>query len=191
MIFIFQSRGDPIKERRIEFDSRKYVIEDLAHALQLARKGIDQVLTCKDDKYNHITEEELKTVEQVVMEKWQWLEEKRAELARAPLTQKAPVSVADIRAEKQVRWVFLFIYLVNRFFLLMEIAHFSGTGQRDCPHLEQAQAQGGNEGGKIKRQERGKWAEQPERRSEQPAAAKGRRQNGRWLRKEEGIHLFR
>lgn len=56
----------------------------------------------KDDKYSHLTEEEVKTVEKTVHEKWTWLEEKRILLASTLRTQQPPVTVAHIRAEKQV-----------------------------------------------------------------------------------------
>lgn len=73
-------------------------------ALQLAKKGLDQIRVSsgKDDKYSHITEEEVKTVEKIVQEKWTWLEEKRILLASTLRTQQPPVTVVQIRAEKQV-----------------------------------------------------------------------------------------
>lgn len=45
----------------------------------------------------------MKTVEKTVQEKWTWLEEKRMLLASLLRTQQPPVTVAQIRAEKQVR----------------------------------------------------------------------------------------
>lgn len=79
-------------------------MEELAGALQLAKKGLDQMKTLngKDDKYSHITEEEVKTVEKTVHEKWTWLEEKRMLLASTLRTQQPPITIAQIRAEKQV-----------------------------------------------------------------------------------------
>jgi len=73
-------------------------------ALQLAKKSLDQIKMSngKDDKYSHLTEEEIKTVEKTVQEKWTWLEEKRILLASTLRTQQPPVTVAQIRAEKQV-----------------------------------------------------------------------------------------
>lgn len=73
-------------------------------ALQLAKKSLDQIKMSngKDDKYSHLTEEEVKTVEKTVQEKWAWLEEKRILLASTLRTQQPPVTVAQIRAEKQV-----------------------------------------------------------------------------------------
>lgn len=79
-------------------------MEELGGALQLAKKGLDQIkaLNGKDDKYSHLTEEEVKTVEKTVQEKWTWLEEKRMLLASTLRTQQPPVTIAQIRGEKQV-----------------------------------------------------------------------------------------
>lgn len=74
----------------------------MAGALQLARKGLDQIRTAKDDKYSHLTDEEVTKVDKTVEEKWNWLEEKRVQLMNTLKTQQPPVTVAQIRAEKQV-----------------------------------------------------------------------------------------
>ncbi|CAL7936427.1 unnamed protein product [Xylocopa violacea] len=96
-------QGEPIKERRMEFEGRGHALEELGGALQLAKKGLDLIKASigKDDKYSHLTEEEIKKVEKTVQEKWSWLEEKRVLLASTPRTQQPPVTVAQIRAEKQ------------------------------------------------------------------------------------------
>lgn len=107
--------GEPIKERKQEFEGRKIALEELGQALQLAKKGVDQVRQSRqagEDKYSHIAEEDIKKVEKTIQEKWQWLEEKRAVLAGTPRTVQAPVTVAQIRAEKQV------IYSMNFFYCL-------------------------------------------------------------------------
>ncbi|KAL6422244.1 hypothetical protein ACFW04_010921 [Cataglyphis niger] len=98
-----KSQGEPIKERKLEFEGRSHALEELAVALQLAKKGLDQIKASigKDDKYSHLTEEEVKTVEKTIQEKWTWLEEKRMLLASLLRTQQPPVTVAQIRAEKQ------------------------------------------------------------------------------------------
>lgn len=98
-----KSQGEPIKERRSEFEGRNHALEEIAGALQLTKKGADHIKASigKDDKYSHITEEEIKKVEKAIQEKWSWLEEKRVQLAGTPRTQQPPVTVAQIRAEKQ------------------------------------------------------------------------------------------
>ncbi|XP_066589095.1 heat shock 70 kDa protein 4 isoform X2 [Prorops nasuta] len=100
---ILKSQGEPIKERKQEFEGRSYALEELGGALQLARKGLDQIKAPggRDDKYSHLTDDEIKKVEKAVQEKWAWLEEKRAILAGTPRTQTPVVTVALIRQEKQ------------------------------------------------------------------------------------------
>ncbi|XP_076619212.1 heat shock protein 70Cb isoform X2 [Colletes latitarsis] len=100
---LLQSQGEPIKERRMEFEGRNHALEELAGALQLAKKGLDLIKASngKDDKYSHLTEEEVKKVEKTVQEKWAWLEEKRVLLASTDRTEQPPITVAQLRAEKQ------------------------------------------------------------------------------------------
>ncbi|XP_012261434.2 heat shock 70 kDa protein 4 isoform X2 [Athalia rosae] len=102
-----KSQGDPIKDRRIEFEGRAQAIEELAGALQIAQKGLVQIRQTpaggpgqEESKYSHLTEEEIKKVETAVEEKWSWLEKKRAALSAITRTQQPPVTVAQIRAEK-------------------------------------------------------------------------------------------
>ncbi|XP_051171051.1 97 kDa heat shock protein isoform X2 [Leptopilina boulardi] len=96
-------KGEPIKERKMEFEGRTHALEELGGALQLAKKGLDQIKISaeKDDKYSHITDEEIKKLERAIHEKWNWLEEKRAVLSSTPRTQQPPILVAQIRSEKQ------------------------------------------------------------------------------------------
>ncbi|XP_015429034.1 PREDICTED: 97 kDa heat shock protein isoform X2 [Dufourea novaeangliae] len=98
-----KSQGEPIKERRQEFEGRHHAFEELAGALQLAKKAVDHIKAAngKDDKYSHLTDEEVKKVDKTVQDKWAWLEDNRMVLASIPRTQTPPVTVAQIRAEKQ------------------------------------------------------------------------------------------
>lgn len=94
-------------------------MEDLASALQLTKKAADQVRAShakKDDKFDHISEEEIKKVEQTIQEKWNWLEEKRVQLNQTPRTQQPPVYVNQIRSERQVGFDYIF-----KLFLLVGI----------------------------------------------------------------------
>lgn len=99
-------------------------------ALQLAKKSLDQIkiLNGKDDKYSHLTEEEVKTVEKTVQEKWTWLEEKRILLASTLRTQQPPVIVAQIRAEKQVIEKKKSAVIINNFLLLNLFFRYLGIG---------------------------------------------------------------
>ena len=55
-----------------------------------------------DDRYSHLAESDIEKVQQSVEQTHKWLEEKRTVLAGAPRTQNPPVTVAQIRQEKQV-----------------------------------------------------------------------------------------
>ncbi|XP_015608782.1 97 kDa heat shock protein isoform X2 [Cephus cinctus] len=98
-----KAQCEPIKERRLEFEGRNQALEELAGALQIAKKGLDQIKAShgKDDKFSHITDENIKKIEKIVQEKWSWLEENRVILASTPRTQQPPVTIAQIRSEKQ------------------------------------------------------------------------------------------
>ncbi|XP_058796639.1 heat shock 70 kDa protein 4 isoform X2 [Phymastichus coffea] len=100
-----RSQGEPIKDLKHEYENRAPAMEELAGALQLAKKAVDQIRAThkdpKNDKYDHITNEDLGKVEKHVQEKWSWLEDTRALLNQTPLTQQPPVYVNQIRARRQ------------------------------------------------------------------------------------------
>ncbi|XP_014217744.1 heat shock 70 kDa protein 4L [Copidosoma floridanum] len=96
-----RTKGEPIKDLKVEFDGRGPAIDELAAALQIAKKSVDQIRSCKDDRFDHITDEELSKVEKTIMDTWNWLEEKRIQLNQTPKTQQPPVYVNQIRSEKQ------------------------------------------------------------------------------------------
>jgi hypothetical protein len=56
-----------------------------------------------DERYSHLAESDIQKVQQTVEQTHKWLEEKRAALAGTPRTQNPPVTVTQIRQEKQVR----------------------------------------------------------------------------------------
>ncbi|XP_046748462.1 97 kDa heat shock protein isoform X2 [Diprion similis] len=103
-----KSQGEPIRDRKVEFEGRNHAVEELAGALQITKKSLDQIRQSaaagggqEESKYSHLTDEEIKKVEKAVDEKWSWLEEKRVALSGIQRTQQPPVTVAQIRAEKQ------------------------------------------------------------------------------------------
>ncbi|KAK0177021.1 hypothetical protein PV328_001112 [Microctonus aethiopoides] len=99
-----KAQGEPIKERKNEFDGRTFALNELAGALQLAKKSYDHIKTSqgKDDKYSHITEDEIKQVGKTIQEKWSWLDEAHAIFANTPRTQLASITVAQIRSAKMM-----------------------------------------------------------------------------------------
>ncbi|XP_034934866.1 heat shock 70 kDa protein 4L isoform X2 [Chelonus insularis] len=98
-----KSQGEPIKERQSEFEGRQYALNDLASALQLAKKNYEQIKASygKDDKYSHLTEEDIEKLNKAIQEKWSWLEEAYSVFASTPRTQLASITVVQIRSMKQ------------------------------------------------------------------------------------------
>ena len=94
--------GEPIKLRRVEFDLRPSALEDIAAALQLTRKALD-LYRGGDERYNHLAEADIQKVQQTTEQTHKWLEEKRAALAATPRTQNPPITVSQLRQEKQVK----------------------------------------------------------------------------------------
>lgn len=97
---VLKNLGEPIKTRRLEFELRPNALEELACVLQLTRKAVDQY-RAGDDRYSHLAESDIQKVQQTAEQTHKWLEEKRAALAGTPRTQNPPVTVAQIRQEKQ------------------------------------------------------------------------------------------
>ncbi|KAJ4437376.1 hypothetical protein ANN_17519 [Periplaneta americana] len=95
-----KSLGEPIKTRRLEYELRPSALEELACALQLTRKAVDQYRS-GDERYSHLADSDIQKVQQTAEQAHKWLEEKRVALAGTPRTQNPPITVAQIRQEKQ------------------------------------------------------------------------------------------
>ena len=87
--------------RRLEFQLHPAALEELASVLQLTRKAVDQY-RAGDDCYSHLAESDIEKVEHSAEQTHNWLEEKRVVLAGTPCTRNPPVTVSQIRQEKQV-----------------------------------------------------------------------------------------
>lgn len=98
-----KAQGEPIKEKRQEFEGRNQAMDELAHALIGATRTVDKIKESagKDDKYSHITKDEVRKVEVAINEKWRWLEVTRMKLKGVPRTKPIEITIAQIRAEKQ------------------------------------------------------------------------------------------
>ncbi|XP_043288353.1 heat shock protein 105 kDa isoform X2 [Venturia canescens] len=98
-----KAKGEPIKERKMEFEGRNLALNELSVALQHAKMGYDQIKASqgKDDKYSHITDDELKQAGKAIQEKWTWLDEAHVVFASTPRTQLPNITVAQIRSAKQ------------------------------------------------------------------------------------------
>lgn len=94
-----KSKGEPVQTRKVEWELRPLILEDFSKALQLCKKAMD-LIRSGDPKYSHLTEEEVKKVDQAFQTAFQWVEQTRFKCASAPKHLPPPVTVAQIRQEK-------------------------------------------------------------------------------------------
>ncbi|XP_031563495.1 heat shock 70 kDa protein 4-like isoform X2 [Actinia tenebrosa] len=92
--------GDPVVNRYKESLTRSEAFESLGRSIQQMKKVLDLIVQ-KDEKYDHLTEEEVKTVEKAVKEKEDWLNSKWNAQAKIPENKDPVVLTASILAEKQ------------------------------------------------------------------------------------------
>ncbi|CAH1268175.1 HSPH1 [Branchiostoma lanceolatum] len=90
--------GEPVRARFKEELERPAAFEELGKMLQQYRKVLD-LYTQKDEKYNHIEEEEMKKVETEIAEKQSWLDGKAQAQKNQARHQDPVVKVTQIRAE--------------------------------------------------------------------------------------------
>ncbi len=94
-----KAKGDPIKKRKIEFETRPAAIEALGRALQLGSKAVD-MYKAGEEKYNHLDKADVDKVEKLIAEKREWLDKNTALLASLSKTADPPVVTQAIRNEK-------------------------------------------------------------------------------------------
>ncbi|XP_066286293.1 heat shock 70 kDa protein 4-like isoform X5 [Branchiostoma lanceolatum] len=90
--------GEPVRARFKEELERPAAFEELGKMLQQYRKVLD-LYAQKDEKYNHIEEEEMKKVETEIAEKQSWLDGKAQAQKNQARHQDPVVKVTQIRAE--------------------------------------------------------------------------------------------
>ncbi|KAJ3657316.1 hypothetical protein Zmor_009130 [Zophobas morio] len=94
-----KTKGEPIQTRKVEFELRPHVIEDFARSLQLTMKALE-LIKANDPKYAHLNEEEVKKVDQAFKNSYQWIEQTRQKFVNAPKHLPPPVTIAQVRQEK-------------------------------------------------------------------------------------------
>lgn len=94
-----KSKGEPIQTRKLEFEIRPTVMEDFSKAMQLGMKAVEQWKE-NSPKYAHLTEDEIRKVENAIADSYKWLEQARGKLASAPKHVQPPITVAQIRQER-------------------------------------------------------------------------------------------
>lgn len=71
--------GEPIKKRKLEFESQPTLFEEFGSVLQLTQKAIDQY-KAGDEKYSHLEQSEIGKVQESTNDAWKWVEETRSKL---------------------------------------------------------------------------------------------------------------
>lgn len=95
-----RTEGEPIKQRRFEFELRPGALDDFALAIQLTNKAID-LYKSGDAKYSHLTEADIQKVVEASKNALKWLEGARQAVAHAPRHQPPPHTTHQIRQERQ------------------------------------------------------------------------------------------
>uniref|UniRef100_A0A7N8Y1W7 Heat shock protein 4 like n=1 Tax=Mastacembelus armatus TaxID=205130 RepID=A0A7N8Y1W7_9TELE len=93
--------GQPIQDRHREHEDRPRAFEELGKKMQLYMKFVDSYKQ-KDERYLHLTAEEMSTVEKCVNESMGWMNSKINAQSKLAITQDPIVKVADIIAKIQV-----------------------------------------------------------------------------------------
>ncbi|XP_026163775.1 heat shock 70 kDa protein 4L [Mastacembelus armatus] len=92
--------GQPIQDRHREHEDRPRAFEELGKKMQLYMKFVDSYKQ-KDERYLHLTAEEMSTVEKCVNESMGWMNSKINAQSKLAITQDPIVKVADIIAKIQ------------------------------------------------------------------------------------------
>ncbi|KAK3696704.1 hypothetical protein QZH41_013052, partial [Actinostola sp. cb2023] len=92
--------GDPVETRYKESLARPEAFNMLGKTIQQIRKVID-LIAQKDEKYDHLTEEEIKKLQKAVKEKEDWFNSKSNAQAKVADTKDPAVLSVSILAEKQ------------------------------------------------------------------------------------------
>ncbi|KAL0839520.1 hypothetical protein ABMA28_016223 [Loxostege sticticalis] len=95
-----RTEGEPIKQRRLEYELRPGALDDLSLAVQLANKAVD-LYKSGDAKYAHLSEADIQKVADAAKNALNWLESARQALAHAPRHQPPPHTTHQIRQERQ------------------------------------------------------------------------------------------
>ncbi|CAB1445022.1 unnamed protein product [Pleuronectes platessa] len=92
--------GEPIQDRHREQEDRPRAFEELGKKLQLYMKFVDSYKQ-KDERYQHLSAEEMSSLEKCVSESMGWMNSKMNSQSKLTITQDPVVKVADIIAKIQ------------------------------------------------------------------------------------------
>lgn len=92
------TQTDPIKARNFEYENQPSAFNELGHAVQMARKSVNEFRS-NTAKYDHITEVEILNVTEAADRAQRWLEDNSGRVSNTLKTVDPPVRVSDIRNE--------------------------------------------------------------------------------------------
>lgn len=91
---------DPIKLRSQEYEQIPQGFEELGHAIQMARKAVDEFKN-KSPKYDHLSEVEFMNISETADKAQRWMDETKGKFVHTMKTQDPPCNINDIRQEWQ------------------------------------------------------------------------------------------
>ncbi|XP_028037560.1 97 kDa heat shock protein isoform X2 [Bombyx mandarina] len=95
-----KTEGEPIKQRRLEFELRPGALDEFALSIQLTNKAVD-LYKAGDAKFSHLAETEVQKVIDASKNALTWLETARQALAHTPRHQQPSHTTHQIRQERQ------------------------------------------------------------------------------------------
>lgn len=95
-----KEKTNPIKNRCNEYENHPQAFIELGHAIQLAKKAVDEFLG-GDPKYEHLSQAEIMNIQEKVEKVQKWLEDVRGKVVTSPRTSDPPVKLHDIHQEYQ------------------------------------------------------------------------------------------
>jgi len=98
-----QVKGEAVKKRRFEFETRPEAINQFGQCLQLAQKVVD-AYKGGDEKYNHLDSSEVDKVQKSIQEKQEWFSRMCADIQKLQKTSDPPVLAAQFMSEKDQFW---------------------------------------------------------------------------------------
>merc|ERR1711874_820379 len=98
-----QVKGEAVKRRRYEFETRPEAINQFGQCLQLAQKVVD-AYKGGEEKYNHLDAGEVDKVQKAINEKQDWFSRMCADIQKLQKTSDPPVLAAQFMQEKDQFW---------------------------------------------------------------------------------------
>lgn len=92
------NKTNPIKARYLEYSGQFSAFEELGHAVQMARKVVEQI-RAKDLKYDHLTETEILNISEAADKAQKFYDNAKNKLAGNMKTQDPSVKIAEIYQE--------------------------------------------------------------------------------------------